>query len=152
MELDSATISKDEELSTIEILAVTLMYMSFPDGDIENATEEEKEFELAYLSVTLKYASGVKNLVDVVDLNKIAEHCSSKSPQEFAKNIAGILDEKQQLVVLMHLVEILYADGEADNDEQEMLNIFTIAFEVDTRVINNYMECVSLRKYKNLFL
>ncbi len=86
------------------------------DGDISDE-------ELNYLATKL-YAIG--DAEDLINLS--AKYSKKQSLEEFQKEANQILTKEQKLTVLANLIDILLADGSAEEEEQESIFLFCKCF------------------------
>lgn len=107
--------------------------MMSSDGEIDDE-------EINYLAVKL-YAIG-----DAEELMRLSQKYSKKQDLEaFLKEANEKLTEDQKYTILANLIDILLADGEADEDEQNLFFQFVEAFGISEENIQPYIDIISLK-------
>ena len=125
--------SSETELTPAIALATSMIYMMASDGEI---TDEE----INYLATKL-YAIG-----DANELMKLSQKYSKKQDLEaFQKEANEKLTEDQKFTILANLIDILLADGDADEDEQNLFFSFTEAFGISEDDIQPYIDVISTK-------
>ena len=125
--------SSTTELTPAIALATSMIYMMASDGEIADE-------EMNYLAVKL-YAIG-----DAEELIELSRKYSKKQDLEaFQKEANEKLTEDQKFTVLANLIDILLADGEADEDEQNLFFSFVEAFGVSEDDIQPYIDILSIK-------
>ena len=125
--------SSTTELTPAIALATSMIYMMASDGEIADE-------EMNYLAVKL-YAIG-----DAEELIELSRKYSKKQDLEaFQKEANEKLTEDQKFTVLANLIDILLADGEADEDEQNLFFSFVEAFGVSEDDIQPYIDILSVK-------
>lgn len=125
--------SSETELTPAIALATSMIYMMASDGEI---TDEE----INYLATKL-YAIG-----DANELMKLSQKYSKKQDLEaFQKEANEKLTEDQKFTILANLIDILLADGDADEDEQNLFFSFTEAFGISEDDIQPYIDIISTK-------
>ena len=125
--------SSNTELTPAIALATSMIYMMASDGEIADE-------EMNYLAVKL-YAIG-----DAEELIELSRKYSKKQDLEaFQKEANEKLTEDQKFTVLANLIDILLADGEADEDEQNLFFSFVEAFGVSEDDIQPYIDILSVK-------
>ena len=125
--------SSETELTPAIALATSMIYMMASDGEI---TDEE----INYLATKL-YAIG-----DANELMKLSQKYSKKQDLEaFQKEASEKLTEDQKFTILANLIDILLADGDADEDEQNLFFSFTEAFGISEDDIQPYIDIISTK-------
>ena len=125
--------SSDTELTPAIALATSMIYMMASDGEI---TDEE----INYLAVKL-YAIG-----DANELMKLSQKYSKKQDLEaFQKEANEKLTDDQKFTVLANLIDLLLADGDADEDEQNLFFSFVEAFGISEEDIQPYIDILSIK-------
>ncbi len=64
---------------------------------------------------------------------------------EFQKEANKVLDRDQKLTVLANLIDILLADGRAEDEEQELFFSFVNAFGISEDEIGPYIDIISVK-------
>jgi uncharacterized tellurite resistance protein B-like protein len=132
--------SSNTELTPAIALATSMIYMMSVDGDVSDE-------EMNYLAVKL-YAIG-----DAEELISLSQKYSKKQDLEaFQKEANEKLNEDQKFTVLANLIDILLADGSAEEEEQELFFSFTEAFGVSEDDIQVYIDVLSVKNDLASFL
>ncbi|RUM68245.1 MAG: TerB family tellurite resistance protein [Sulfurovum sp.] len=125
--------SSNTELTPAIALATSMIYMMASDGEIDDE-------ELNYLAVKL-YAIG-----DAEELMSLSQKYSKKQDLEaFQKEANEKLTEDQKFTILANLIDILLADGDADEDEQNLFFSFVEAFGISEDDIQVYIDIISVK-------
>ncbi len=96
--------------------------------------------ELNYLATKL-YAIG-----DADELIRLSAKYSKKQGlSEFQKEANEILTKDQKLTVLANIIDILLADGRAEDEEQELFFSFVNAFGITEDEIQPYIDVLSVK-------
>lgn len=125
--------SSNTELTPAIALATSMIYMMSSDGEIDDE-------EINYLAVKL-YAIG-----DAEELMQLSQKYSKKQDLEaFLKEANEKLTEDQKYTILANLIDILLADGDADEDEQNLFFSFVEAFGISEEDIQPYIDIISVK-------
>ena len=125
--------SSNTELTPAIALATSMIYMMASDGEIDDE-------EINYLAVKL-YAIG-----DAEELMSLSQKYSKKQNLEaFQKEANEKLTEDQKFTILANLIDILLADGDADEDEQSLFFSFVEAFGISEDDIQPYIDIISVK-------
>jgi uncharacterized tellurite resistance protein B-like protein len=132
--------SSDVELTPAIALAGSMVYMMASDGELADE-------EMNYLIITLQ------SLGDPEELIKNASKYAKKHDLEtFQKEANAILNEEQKMTILANLVDLLLADGSAEEEEQELFFSFVNAFGVSEEDIQILIEVISTKNNYAIFL
>ncbi len=125
--------SSKVELTPAIALATSMIYMMASDGEIADE-------ELNYLAVKL-HAIG-----DAEELIELSQKYSKKQDlKAFQKEANEKLTRDQKFTILANLIDILLADGEADENEQELFFSFVEAFGITEDEIQPYIDILSVK-------
>ena len=125
--------SSNTELTPAIALATSMIYMMASDGEV---TDEE----MNYLAVKL-YAIG-----DAEELIQLSRKYSKKQDLEaFQQEANEKLTEDQKFTILANLIDILLADGDADEDEQNLFFSFSEAFGISEDDVQPYIDIISTK-------
>ena len=125
--------SSNTELTPAIALATSMIYMMASDGEISDE-------EMNYLAVKL-YAIG-----DAEELISLSRKYSKKQDLEaFQQEANEKLTDDQKFTVLANLIDLLLADGNADEDEQNLFFSFVEAFGVSEDDIQPYIDIISIK-------
>ena len=125
--------SSSTELTPAIALATSMIYMMASDGEIDDE-------EMNYLAVKL-YAIG-----DAEELMTLSQKYSKKQGLEaFQKEANEKLTEDQKFTILANLIDILLADGDADEEEQNLFFSFVEAFGISEDDIQPYIDIISVK-------
>jgi len=125
--------SSNTELTPAIALATSMIYMMASDGEIDDE-------EMNYLAVKL-YAIG-----DAEELMSLSQKYSKKQDLEaFQKEANEKLTEDQKFTILANLIDILLADGDADEDEQNLFFSFASAFGISEDDVQPYIDIISVK-------
>jgi len=125
--------SGSTELTPAIALATSMIYMMASDGEVNDE-------EMNYLAVKL-YAIG-----DANELIKLSQKYSKQQDLEaFQKEANEKLTEDQKFTILANLIDILLADGDADEEEQNLFFSFVQAFGISEEDIQPYIDILSTK-------
>ena len=125
--------SSNTELTPAIALATSMIYMMSVDGEVSDE-------EMNYLAVKL-YAIG-----DAEELVSLSRKYSKKQDlQAFQKEANEKLTQDQKFTILANLIDILLADGSADEKEQELFFSFSEAFGISEEEIQVYIDVISVK-------
>ncbi len=125
--------SSNTELTPAIALATSMIYMMASDGEIDDE-------EMNYLAVKL-YAIG-----DAEELMSLSQKYSKKQNLEaFQKEANEKLTEDQKFTILANLIDILLADGDADEEEQNLFFSFSEAFGISQDDVQPYIDIISVK-------
>jgi len=125
--------SSNTELTPAIALATSMIYMMAVDGDVSDE-------EMNYLAVKL-YAIGDAN--ELISLSQ--KYSKKQGLEEFQKEANEKLTEDQKFTVLANLIDILLADGSAEEEEQSLFFSFVEAFNVSEDDIQAYIDILSVK-------
>jgi uncharacterized tellurite resistance protein B-like protein len=125
--------SSNVKLTPAIALATSMIYMMAADGDISDE-------ELNYLATKLYAIGDAEELI-----NLSAKYSKKQSLEEFQKEANQILTKEQKLTVLANLIDILLADGSAEEEEQELFFSFVNAFGISEDEIQPFIEVLSIK-------
>lgn len=74
-----------------------------------------------------------------------------KSLEECIPLAAGSMNSEQRLVAIANLIDIAMADGMLAGAEQQLLEVYVEAFEVDEEVIEQIVNVISIKNNKSIF-
>lgn len=125
--------SSTTELTPAIALATSMIYMMASDGEVEDE-------EMNYLAVKL-YAIG-----DAEELIELSRKYSKKQDLEaFQKEANEKLTEDQKFTILANLIDLLLADGDADEEEQNLFFSFAEAFGISEDDVQPYIDILSVK-------
>ena len=128
---------KDIELTPYLSLAVASIYMVAADGSL--ADEEMGQLTAMF--------GGDENLIqEAVEFIKQNENL-----EENISTINKMLNNEQKEVMLINLLDILLADGEADESEKELFFMFSNAFGFDQSALEPYFDIISKKNNFGIF-
>ena len=125
--------SSKVELTPAIALATSMIYMMASDGEIADE-------ELNYLAVKLHAIGDAEELIELS-----RKYSKRQDLKAFQKEANGILTRDQKFTILANLIDILLADGEADESEQELFFSFVEAFGITEDEIQPYIDILSVK-------
>ncbi len=125
--------SSKVELTPAIALATSMIYMMASDGEIADE-------ELNYLAVKLHAIGDAEELIELSH-----KYSKRQDLKAFQKEANEKLTKDQKLTVLANLIDILLADGEADESEQELFFSFVEAFGITEDEIQPYIDILSVK-------
>ncbi len=135
----------DKFSSTVELnpaiaLAGSMIYIMASDGELA-------EEEMAYLVSTLQSFGDAEELV-----RSASKYAKNKDLETFQKEANEILNHDQKMTVLANLIDLLLADGRAEEEEQELFFSFVNAFDVSEDDIQPFIDIISIKNDYAVFL
>ncbi len=125
--------SSKVELTPAIALATSMIYMMASDGDIADE-------ELNYLAVKLHAIGDAEELIELSH-----KYSKRQNLEAFRKEANEKLTRDQKFTILANLIDILLADGEADDNEQELFFSFVEAFGITEDEIKPYIDILSVK-------
>ncbi len=123
----------DVKLTPAIALATSMIYMMSVDGEVSDE-------ELNYLATKLYTIGDAEELIRLS-----AKYSKKQGLDEFQKEANKVLDRDQKLTVLANLIDILLADGRAEDEEQELFFSFVNAFGISEDEIGPYIDIISVK-------
>ncbi len=135
----------DKFSSTVELnpaiaLAGSMIYIMASDGELA-------EEEMAYLVSTLQSFGDAEELV-----RSASKYSKNKDLETFQKEANEVLNHDQKMTVLANLIDLLLADGRAEEEEQELFFSFVHAFGVSEDEIQPFIDIISIKNDFAVFL
>ncbi len=135
----------DKFSSTVELnpaiaLAGSMIYIMASDGELA-------EEEMAYLVSTLQSFGDAEELV-----RSASKYAKNKDLETFQKEANEILNHDQKMTVLANLIDLLLADGRAEEEEQDLFFSFVHAFGVSENDIQPFIDIISIKNDYAVFL
>ncbi len=135
----------DKFSSTVELnpaiaLAGSMIYIMASDGELA-------EEEMAYLVSTLQSFGDAEELV-----RSASKYAKNKDLETFQKEANEILNHDQKMTVLANLIDLLLADGRAEEEEQDLFFSFVNAFGVSEDDIQPFIDVISIKNDYAVFL
>jgi len=132
--------SSNVELTPAIALASSMLYMMASDGELADQ-------EMNYLFVTLQSFGDPQELVD-----SASKYAKKNDLKTFQKEANEILSDDQKMTLLANLIDLLLADGSAEEEEQELFFTFADAFGVSEEDISPYIDIISVKNDFAVFL
>ena len=132
--------SSNVELNPAIALATSMIYMMASDGELADE-------EMNYLFVTLQTFGDPQELV-----NSASKYAKKSDLETFQKEANKILSDEQKMTILANLIDLLLADGSAEEEEQELFFSFADAFGVSEEDISPYIDIISVKNDFAIFL
>ena len=132
--------SSNVELTPAIALASSMIYMMASDGELA-------EEEMNYLFVTLQSFGDPQELV-----NSASKYAKKNDLESFQKEANELLNNDQKMTLLANLIDLLLADGSAEEEEQELFFTFADAFGVSEEDISVYIDIISVKNDFAIFL
>lgn len=130
--------------------AIALMYMMAADGEMDN---EEVGF---LLSVLGGKSSGKGGPIGVGANNralieKASQYVKRNPVDKFIAQAAPILTDAQKMCILVNLVDCALADGQPEQEEQQLFGRFLQGFGVPMERFKPFFEVVALKRDISVF-
>lgn len=116
-------------------LCGSMIYMLAADGEVEQE-------EILYLNTIVNDEATLKDSV---------KYIKNKDVDSFVAEAADILDDKQKMVVLANILDLLFSDGNADESEQELFRKFMDAFGKTEEDVSEIFDVIILKNDKSIF-
>ena len=131
--------SSNVELTPAIALATSMIYMMASDGEL--APEEEN-----YLVVTLYAVGNPEELI-----KKAIKYSKNQDLEAFQKEANEVLSDEQKTTLLANLIDLLLADGEASEEEEELFFSFVESFGMTTDDVQPFIDAISVKNNYSLF-
>ena len=125
--------SSTTELTPAIALATSMVYMMASDGEISDE-------EMNYLAVKLSAIGDAQELI-----NLSHKYSKKQDLEAFQKEANEKLTDDQKFTVLANLIDLLLADGDADEDEQNLFFSFVEAFGISEDDIQPCIDIISVK-------
>jgi len=129
--------SRELELNPYLGLAVSSVYMVSADGEVPDE-------EIGALVVL--FGGDQQIIEDAVEYIK-----QNNDLEELISNLSGMLNGEQKEALLVNLLDILLADGEANGSEQELFFMFADAFGFNQEQLEGHFNSIVLKNNKSIF-
>lgn len=123
------------ELTPKVALCAGMIYMLASDGNIEQE-------EILYLNTIIN---------DEATINNAVKYIKGKDIDTFLAEANGILDDRQKMVVIANMLDLLFSDGSASSEEQALFHKVLGAFGKTESDVANLFEVIILKNDKSLF-
>ncbi len=135
----------DKFSSTVELtpaisMSAAMIYMMASDGELA-------EEEMDYLFITLRSFGEPQELVD-----RASKYVKKNDMDTFLEQANELLSDDQKLTVLANLIDLLLADGSAEEEEQAMFFKFAEAFGFSEEDVQPYIDIISVKNDFAIFL
>jgi uncharacterized tellurite resistance protein B-like protein len=132
--------SSEVKLNPAIALAGSMIYIMASDGELA-------EEEMHYLVSTLQSFGDAEELV-----RSASKYAKKKDLETFQKEANEVLNHDQKMTVLANLIDLLLADGRAEEEEQELFFSFVHAFGVSEDDIQPFIDVISIKNDFAIFL
>ena len=132
--------SSTVELTPAVALAGSMIYIMASDGELADE-------EMHYLVSTLQSFGDPEELV-----NSAYKYAKKNDLETFQKKANEILNHDQKMTVLANLIDLLLADGRAEEEEQELFFSFVHAFKVSEDEIQPFIDIISIKNDIAIFI
>jgi uncharacterized tellurite resistance protein B-like protein len=132
--------SQTVELTPAIALAGSMIYIMASDGELADE-------EMHYLASTLQSFGDAEELV-----RSASKYAKNKDLDTFQKEANKILSHDQKMTILANLIDLLLADGRAEEEEQELFFSFVHAFGLSEDDIQPFIDVISIKNDFAIFL
>lgn len=132
--------SSDVTLTPAVSVAASMIYMMASDGELA-------EEEMNYLFITLRSFGEPQELID-----SASKYAKKNDLDTFLNNANQLLSEDQKRTLLANLIDLLLADGSAEEEEQELFFRFVEAFGLTEEDVQPFIDIISIKNDFALFL
>lgn len=133
---------KTFEITPYSAFAVSMLYIIAADGEIN-------ENEIGQLISALG-GEQVKGINTRELLKGASKYVSSTKVENFLSEAAPKLNDAQKMCILVNILDTIYADGNAANQEQEMFFKFMTAFGVSEDALKPALETIAIKNKKSV--
>lgn len=130
------------EITPYSAFAVSMLYIVASDGEIN-------ENEIGQLISALG-GEQVKGVNVREFLKGASKYVSSTKVENFLSEAAPKLNDAQKMCILVNILDTIYADGNAANEEQEMFFKFMSAFGVSEDALKPALEVITTKNKKSV--
>lgn len=131
--------TSSDELTPKVALATAMIYMMASDGNLADE-------EMIYLSVTLNALGEPKEIID-----SAVKYAKKHDLEAFIEEANSLLTPEQKMTLLANLIDLLLADGDADEAEEELFSKFADSFGVSQDELQPYIDIISTKNQYSLF-
>jgi uncharacterized tellurite resistance protein B-like protein len=132
--------SSNVELTPAIALATSMIYMMASDGDLADE-------EMNYLFMNLQSIGDVESIV-----RDASKYSKKQGLEAFQKEANALLSDDQKMTILANLIDLLLADGSAEEEEQDLFFSFVEAFGISEEDIQPYIDILSVKNDFSIFL
>ena len=132
--------SSDVTLTPAISVAASMIYMMASDGELA-------EEEMNYLFITLRSFGEPQELID-----SASKYAKKNDLDTFLNDANQLLSEDQKRTLLANLIDLLLADGSAEEEEQELFFRFVEAFGLTEEDVQPFIDIISIKNDFALFL
>lgn len=132
--------SSNVELTPAIALATSMIYMMASDGELADE-------EMNYLFIKLQ---GIGNPEELIQ--NASKYSKKQDLEAFQKEANALLSHDQKLTILANLIDLLLADGSAEEEEQNLFFSFTESFDIGEDEIQPYIDIISVKNDFALFV
>ncbi|ALG67593.1 TerB family tellurite resistance protein [Beggiatoa leptomitoformis] len=128
--------------------AIALIYMMYADGEVDN---EEVGQLLSVLGGKKK-----NNVIGVGEngrqlLESAKRYVKSHTMQQFIADTASLLSDAQKMCILVNLIDVSFADGEPESEEQTLFGKLLHAFGISETRFTPFFEVIALKNDRSVF-
>ena len=140
---------KKEDMTSIKMCVVSMMYLYSIDGDI--APEEVGQL----LSVVggkstntgIQVGGQSKGFID-----ECLNYVKSNKVKDFQSLIKDKLTDAQKLYIVVNMLDASLSDGKACESEEQLIEEFISLFNIDMSILSPIVQVLELKNDRNIFI
>ncbi len=131
------------ELTPYSTFVTSMLYIMSADGEIN-----ENEIGQLIAAIGGNQIKGI-NINDI--LKGASKYVNVNKVDTFLSEVASKLNEDQKICILVNLVDTLFSDGNAAQEEQDTFAKFMSAFGVSEESFKPYFDTIVAKNRKSVF-
>ena len=135
------------DTTPLDLLITALAYLMKGDGEV-SAAERDTLMAILNKHVETKELEAESLMVMI---GAALTHANTVPLKTFAQEAADQLSPGQKLCIFSNIFDMALADGVMRSGEKNVLDIFRVAFEIDSKVMRAIMEILVLKNDTSIF-
>lgn len=140
---------KGDKMTPHLAFATALMYMMRSDGEMDN---EEVGALLAVLGGEEQNGVIGVGANNRVLLDKAQQYARRNSIDTFVNEVAPILTDAQRICILINLIDMSFADGQPEPQEQEIFTRIQRGFGISDERFRPFFEVIMIKNDRSVFV
>ncbi|HYC02237.1 MAG TPA: TerB family tellurite resistance protein [Azospirillaceae bacterium] len=137
------------EMTPHKAFAIALMYCMGADGEMD---PEEVGHLLAVIGGERSGGTIGVGANNRALLESAMKYVRTKTPDQFLAEAVPVLTTAQKLCILMNIVDSALADGQAEQEEQQLFDKFQKAFGITDEQFKPYFDVIMLKCDRSVFV
>lgn len=124
------------ELTPILCFTIGLIHIASADGTFQ------KEEDLYIASAITGHEESLEEAI---------AYFNSMQVEHFLRDANNILNYEQKLSMLINMLDLLYADGNVDEEERRLFGRYMHAFGIEQDTMNGHLKTIILKNERDIF-